>query len=202
MPVLFLYIFILRLQGCLGLPKIKFGGWPNREEMDFLPSLPPSQPSRSPNCPCHHDSCTLKQRMQPHQACALTVRYYEYGTDRLFVKDGVISNFRTRWRHTMLPWTTLRLGWGCISSGEGPSCGFHGNSKSDAILDSWLAISVLFMNNCCKKKIIVLGRNWSQKAKLHQNCTLRWPPSCAVKTVLVNSTVLVQYGTVLYGMLL
>jgi len=56
------------------------------------------------------------------------------------------------WRHTMLSWTTLRLGWGCISSGEGPSSSLHGNWKLDAVLDSWLIICVLFIENCCKKE--------------------------------------------------
>jgi len=44
------------------LPKIKFGGWPNREGL----VLWPSQPSWSSNCPCRHDSCTLKRYRQPH----------------------------------------------------------------------------------------------------------------------------------------
>ena len=59
--------------------------------------------------------------------------------------------------------------------------------KLDAARNSWLTISVLYMNNCCKKTI-VLGRNWSQTAKLRQNCTERF------KAVLVNSTVFVQYS--------
>jgi len=84
------------------------------------------------------------------------------------------------WRHAMLPWTTLRLGWGCISSGEEPNSGLHGNSKSDAVLDSWLIICVLFMRNCCKKKTIVLGWNWNQTAKLWSNRTVRWARSCTV----------------------
>jgi len=70
------------------------------------------------------------------------------------------------WRHTMLPWTTLRLGRGCISSGEGPSTGLHGNSKLDAVLDSWLLICVLFINNC-------FGLKLSQTAKLQSYCTVR-----------------------------
>jgi len=36
----------------------------------------------------------------------------------------------------MLPWMTLRLGWGCISSGEGPSSGLHGNLKKDTVIDT------------------------------------------------------------------
>ena len=32
---------------------------------------------------------------------------------------------------------------GCISSGEGPRRGLHGNSKSDAVPDSWLIFCVL-----------------------------------------------------------
>ena len=44
------------------MPKIKFGGWPNREGL----VLWPSQPSWSSNCPCRHDSCTLKRYRQPH----------------------------------------------------------------------------------------------------------------------------------------
>jgi len=80
----------------------------------------------------------------------------------------------TCWRHTMLPWTTLRLDWGCISSGEGPSSGLHGNSNSGAVLDSWLIICVLFVNNCCKKKNFDLGRNWSQLPIYGQNRTVRW----------------------------
>jgi len=31
--------------------------------------------------------------MHQHQACAQTVRYYEYSTDHLFVKDSVFSKF-------------------------------------------------------------------------------------------------------------
>jgi len=51
-PVSFItYLLILKLQSCPALPKIKFGGWPNREEMSLLPSLPPSQPSRTPAAP-------------------------------------------------------------------------------------------------------------------------------------------------------
>ena len=87
---------------------------------------------------------------------------------------------------------------------EGPSSGLHGNSKSDAVLDSWLIICVLFTTNCCKKAMNVLGRNWSQTAKL------RSTSCCTVNIVLYGGTVL--YGrtpsfqtdrtcTVLYGVL-
>jgi len=31
----------------------------------------------------------------------------------------------TCWRHTTLPWTTLRLRWGCISSRKGQDGGLH-----------------------------------------------------------------------------
>jgi hypothetical protein len=55
------------------------------------------------------------------------------------------------WRHTMLPRTTLRLGWGCSSLGKGPSSGLHGNLNSDAVLDSWSIICVLFINNGISK---------------------------------------------------
>jgi len=37
------YIIISRFRDCPGLPKIKFGGWPNRD-MASPPSLTPSQP--------------------------------------------------------------------------------------------------------------------------------------------------------------
>jgi len=66
-----LYI-ILRLRVCPGLP---FGGRPNREEMALPPSLPPSQPSRSSSCPCHHDSCTLNNE-------ATTCTHWPAGTYR------------------------------------------------------------------------------------------------------------------------
>ena len=76
--------------------------------------------------------------------------------------------------------------------------------KSDAVLDSWLIICVLFTTNCCKKAMNVLGRNWSQTAKL------RSTSCCTVNIVLYGGTVL--YGrtpsfqtdrtcTVLYGVL-
>ena len=58
--------------------------------------------------------------------------------------------------------------WGCVGAASargGPSRGLHGSSKSDAVLDSWLIICVLFIHNCCKKESCVLGRNWSQTAK-------------------------------------
>jgi len=69
------YIFILRLWGCPGLPEIKFGGWPNGEVKVHPPSLPPSQPSRSSSCPCHHDSCTLSNE-------ATTCTHWHAGTYR------------------------------------------------------------------------------------------------------------------------
>jgi len=77
------------------------------------------------------------------------------------------------WRHTMLPWTTLRLGWGCVTSGEGPSSGLHGNSKSDAVLDALLKICVLSW----QKKTFVLGRNWRQTAKLRSKSYCMVGPS-------------------------
>jgi len=86
-----------------------------------------------------------------------------------------------RWRHTMLPWTTLRLGWGCISSGEGPSSGLHGNSKSDIVNDPWIINSVLSwtiakrqLEQLLQKEKNCLGRSWSQTAKLRATsyCTV------------------------------
>ena len=77
------------------------------------------------------------------------------------------------WRHTMLPWATLGLGWGCISLGEGPGSGLRGNSKSDAVLGSCSIVCDLFINNCWTKKMY-MGRNWSQMAKLRSKlyCTV------------------------------
>jgi hypothetical protein len=97
------------------------------------------------------------------------------------------------WRHTMLPWTTLRLDWGCISSGEGPSSGLHGNSKSNALLVSWCYF--VFISNSCKKKRSVLGPNWRQTAKLRclgVRCTVaqwhgvRWHRTVRSDTVNLN----------------
>jgi len=103
------------------------------------------------------------------------------------------------WRHTMLPWTTLGLGWGCISSGEGPSSGLHGNSKSDAVHDSWLITCVLLITNCCKKTRNVLGRNWSQTAKLRSTSCCTVAPYCTVGHCLFKQTVLAPYCTAYYG---
>ena len=65
----------------------------------------------------------------------------------------------------MLPWTTLRLGWRCISLGEGPRGVLHGNSKSDAVLDSWFIIiheQLLQKENNSWAKI---GAKWSNYTK-------------------------------------
>ena len=50
----------------------------------------------------------------------------------------------------------------------------HGNSKSDAVPDSWLIFCVLLIYTCCKRKRNVLGQNWSQTAYLRSKCTVRW----------------------------
>ena len=81
------------------------------------------------------------------------------------------------WRHTMLPWMTLGLGWGCISSGKGPSSGLRGNSKSDAGLDSLSIICVSFTYNCCTKKRNVLSRNWRQTTKVQSKLSCTVAPS-------------------------
>jgi len=100
------------------------------------------------------------------------------------------------WRHTMLPWTTLGLGWGCISSGEGPSNGLHGNSKSDAVLYSCSIICVLFINYCCTKKRNVMGQHWSQTAKLRSKlyCTVALSLYSWDRTFQTDRTSTVLYG--------
>jgi hypothetical protein len=87
------------------------------------------------------------------------------------------------WHHTMLPWTTLRLGWGCISSGEGPSSGLLGNSKLDAVLDFWLLIYVLFILNGCKKKCLKIG---VKRPNYGQIVQVRWHYTVLSDTVFSN----------------
>ena len=77
--------------------------------------------------------------------------------------------------------------------GEGPSSGLLGNSKSDAVLDSWL------ITNCCKKTRNLLGRNWSQTAKLRSTSCCTVAPYCTVGHRLFKQTVLAQYCTAYYG---
>jgi len=83
--------------------------------------------------------------------------------------------------------------------GEGPSSGLHGNSKSDAVLDSWLIICVLFITNCCKKTRNVLGQNWSQTAKLQSTSCCTVAPYCTVGHRLFKQIVLAPYCTAYYG---
>ena len=67
-------------------------------------------------------------------------------------------------------------GLGLHQLGGGPSSGLHGNSKSDAVLDSWLIICVLSINNCCKKKICF----GAKRPNYGQNRTVRWHRPCTV----------------------
>jgi hypothetical protein len=103
------------------------------------------------------------------------------------------------WRHTMLPWTTLRLGWGCISSGEGPSSGLHGNSKSDAVLDSWLVMGISWIIIAKRKQLL-----WAEigaKRPNYTNRTVRWPLSCTVRdrTYQLDHLCSVRHGIIRYG---
>jgi hypothetical protein len=97
---------------------------------------------------------------------------------------------------TLLLWTTLRLGWGCISSGEGPSSGLHGTQNRTQYLNP-ATICVLFMNNCCIKKMNVMGRNWSQTAKLRSESFCKVAPSLydLDRTFQSYRTSTVLYGT-------
>jgi len=59
------------------------------------------------------------------------------------------------------------------------------------------------VNNQCfiheqAKQIVVLGRYWSQRAKLHQTCTVLWSPSC---TIWVCSSQLHRLSSVQYGVI-
>jgi len=59
-----LYKNILRFRGCPKLPKIKFGGWPNREVWLFCRPCPPPIPVGAPAAPAtmtHVHTCTLNQ---------------------------------------------------------------------------------------------------------------------------------------------
>jgi hypothetical protein len=66
------------------------------------------------------------------------------------------------------------------------------NSKSDAVLDSWLIICFIY------KQLLQKGNDcfWADIiAKLHQITLYNDHHLVRFETVLVNSTVLVQYGT-------
>ena len=97
------------------------------------------------------------------------------------------------WRHTMLLWTTLRLGWGCISSGEGPSSGLHGNSETDAVLDSCPIILFHSLTIVAEWKEMLrakIGAKIGAKRPYGQNRTVRWHRPCMIRTVLFKHTVL------------
>jgi len=91
----------------------------------------------------------------------------------------------------------LEAGLGLYSSGEGPGSGLHGNSKSDAVLHSCSIICVVFINNCCIKKRNVMGRNWSQTAKLRSKSYCTVAPSLygLDRTFQTYRTSTVLYGT-------
>jgi hypothetical protein len=108
----------------------------------------------------------LHQRGGWHCHCNFGLRMASPPQNLPFSLCGVLLPCANATQHTMLPWTNLMLGWGCISLGKGPSSGLHGNSKSDAVLESWLIICDSFIINGCKKIRNIFGRKWSQMAKL------------------------------------
>ena len=66
------------------------------------------------------------------------------------------------WCHTLLLWTTLRLGWACISSGEGPSSGVWaeiGAKRPNYGLNCTVRSDTLFSNrlylHCIVRRIMV-----------------------------------------------
>ena len=84
----------------------------------------------------------------------------------------------TCWRHRNASLNDPEAGLGgCISSGKGPVVACMETWSRTWVNDTWL-ICVFFINNCCKKKRNVLGRNWSQTAKYGQNRMVA--PSCTV----------------------
>jgi len=67
----------------------------------------------------------------------------------------------------------LRLGWGCITWGEGPSSVSYGNSKLNAVLNSLFIMCVLFIDNCRKQKII-WAKIGATQPSYGQNRTVWW----------------------------
>ena len=85
----------------------------------------------------------------------------------------------------LLPWMTLRLGWGCISSGEGPSSGLQGNSKVGR--STWfLVVNLSFIH-----ELLLQKENIRFAPKLERNGQIM------VKIVLYGGHRLVRSDTVI-----
>jgi len=97
--------------------------------------------------------------------------------------------------------------WGWVGAasarGKGPAVAcMETQSRTQYLIPgSWLTISVSYVNNCCEKKTIVLGRNWSKTAKLKRNRTVQWPPSCSVRdrTSWLYRISSIRFGVLRYG---